>query len=144
METQVNDIARLLQLHGLNATKPRISVISLLSREKRWLDPSEIQQYAHVSRITLYRILNVLLSKKVITRIIDVHNKVFYCFNEQNPFLISTTKRKSEAIYFRCMHCNKIYSLKRSHIDIQLPKNFTKTGTNLFITGYCNRCASFA
>ncbi|HVZ95934.1 MAG TPA: transcriptional repressor [Chitinophagaceae bacterium] len=144
MEKPDTYIAKLLQLHGLNATAPRISVISLLLREKRWFDLPEIQKHVNAGRITVYRILNVLLDKEIIRKIVDVHNKVFYCFNDQNPFFISTSSRKKEAIYFRCSNCNEIFVLKRSHIDIHLPKNFTKTGTNLFITGYCNHCAGTA
>ena len=94
----------------------------------------------HVGLTTIYRSLDDLESKGIITKYYDDSKKAFYKLIEECQSVVH--------FYLKCARCNKI-----EHVDcecildfkkhIELKHKFSANFENIVIQGLCSKCKSF-
>lgn len=125
---------------GLKITNGRKSVIQVLADSKIPLSADEIYSTLNnankdINLSTVYRILELLSSKNIVTKINFIGNS--HMLYEYNNMI--------HKHYLVCTKCKKIYSichcpLKEYEKEVEKDSGFTITGHSLFLYGLCKKC----
>jgi Fur family transcriptional regulator, ferric uptake regulator len=133
-----NATARIHAL-GARATPARIAVLDLLLGAEQALSHHEVEAAlaSHgFDRVTLYRVLDWLVSVDLAHRIIE-NDRVFR-FSISSP---ATAHHPAHA-HFRCEDCGKVFCLENVPVTPpQLPDGFAGHHVDLRISGECALCA---
>lgn len=111
-------------------------ILKLLEESELALSHHEIHSLIGLKcdRVTVYRILNKLVEKKLAHRITGIDRTIKY-----------SSCRKCSAVHqhlhFRCEHCHSIIHLEQKEPSFRLPKNYTIKEINFTITGICKNCS---
>ncbi len=130
----------LLQESGLKSTEARIALLNLLDKEDNPLDVYSIAESLRargvvVDQATIYRILDVLTEKGLISRLEFGEGKYRY------------ELQKSHHHHLVCQNCGKIEDTEGNFIDqieneIRANKGFLVKSHSLEFFGICKNCQS--
>jgi Fur family ferric uptake transcriptional regulator len=118
-------------------TRQKAAVLEVLEKSQTPLAPPQILAKAQelaptISQATVYRILKVLLEKKVIATV-------------QLPGEVPLYELagKSHHHYFRCRQCGFMYEVNgcTDMLKDLVPRGFRLEGHELFLFGTCSTCA---
>ncbi len=138
MKQQGTIFAELLRVAGFKATRQRLMLLNVLSKEDRPLTVSEIKErLMEVDQVTIYRALEAMADKNIVRKVDTKHAYTHY-------ELVATKKHHHHAI---CVVCGKI-----EDVELCLPttlerevekslKNFSSiSGHSLEFIGRCKQC----
>jgi len=133
------DIRRAFNRAGLRATNQRALILDIIRKGKGHLDADEIYRRARekeprLSLSTVYRNLQTLKKMGLVE---EVH------FDEEHHHY--EVKPSTEHHHLVCLGCGRViefeYPLSRLvKRNVTEAKNFDITGSEVRMTGYCNRC----
>ncbi len=136
-----DDSISLLKQKGLNPTPHRVMVLGILGNSPSPLSPQEIfatlQRFHPMNRVTLYRILEVLVAHGLVERIQSGDKAYRYGLNAQSPH--------AEHPHFYCSHCGGIQCVHAEGIHVQV-EDIQKTFPGLIqkmeirLDGICKNC----
>lgn len=131
---------KLLQESGLKSTSARVALLSLLDREDNPLDALSISKSLNekgesIDQATVYRILDLLTDKGLITRLEFGEGKFRY------------EVQKKHHHHLICQNCGRIEDAEGNFIDqiekeIRLEKGFLVKSHSLEFFGLCKNCQS--
>ncbi len=134
MVANVKSVTKILRSKKLNITEIRRQLISILLEPGTALTQKEIENLlGEVDRVTLYRTLKVLLSKKIIHKIpIDAQTVKYKLADEH---------LKSDHPHFHCSRCDRLLCMPEVKIPGKLlPEGFIMHSSQLVIAGICAPC----
>ena len=131
-------IQELLRNKNLRVTRARVAVLEMLSQRKKPIDVIEIENYLdqkkiQVDQVTIYRMLDAFLEKKLITRLDFQEGKFRYeFFSSDHHHLI-------------CEDCGQIQDIDMCPVEeienqIARTQNFAITRHALEFFGFCGAC----
>jgi len=136
-QPQEADFSELLTKNNLKVTSARLAVLETLKKESKPVDAQfliqQLQEILGVDRVTIFRILNVLAEKDVITKLEFGEGKARYELNiEDHHHLI-------------CEKCGKIDDVAQCPMtsyqeEVAKTKNFTIKRHSLAFYGLCEAC----
>ena len=131
-----------LRRSGLKSTKHRTAILDILEQSDQPMAAEQVylelgDQKIGVSLSTVYRVLESLLDKNLVTKLsmsISGDNRAYFEYN-----------RKSHRHYLVCLGCKKIKAiehcpLKNYEEALEREMNYTIEGHKLDIYGYCPAC----
>lgn len=131
---------KLLQESGLKSTSARVALLSLLDHEDNPLDALSISKSLNekgesIDQATVYRILDLLTDKGLITRLEFGEGKFRY------------EVQKKHHHHLICQNCGRIEDAEGNFIDqiekeIRLEKGFLVKSHSLEFFGLCKNCQS--
>ncbi len=127
---------------GSRATRARIAVLEVLLTADHALTHTELEQAlaqssAAIERVTLYRVLDWLVSQELAHKVTGADR--VWRFNAQPEPVPSHA-------HFNCSVCGKVYCLDNpgSPASLSLPAGFSLEKINLSIEGQCPDCSKTA
>jgi Fur family ferric uptake transcriptional regulator len=138
MNTDLN-VQDLLTENGLRATPHRCRVLETITRSPRPVSAREIldalDPESGINRVTVYRILDVLVEKQVVERISSADRSFRYG--------LSSHIHQRPHAHFYCMNCGNMQCLEEVNLD-QLPFKRSIPGNvsrvELRLDGTCRDC----
>ena len=124
-------------------TPARLQVLEILLQAEHALSHGEIEarlpEGAHLDRVTLYRILDWLVSEGIAHRIAGEDRA--WRFNAALPDAPGQTRSHSHA-HFHCRRCGQIFCLDQLQpvFSFSLPAGFRFEGAELTLNGVCPHC----
>ena len=135
------DYALLLENSGLSSTPNRLKVLEVIGNNNYPLNPREIidllSRTTNINRVTVYRILDLLVEKKLIDRI-NSGGRSFY-------YGLAPNEHHQPHPHFYCRKCGSMECLNPEslHLDIN-PLNRTFPGlidnVQVCLDGICKNC----
>lgn len=128
---------QIIQDAGLRPTANRLAVLDSLLQSNNPLTHQELLNQLSTShdfdRVTLYRVLDWLLSNDIVHKIAGDNRAWRF-----QPNILSTSHRHA---HFQCSECSKVYCLDNVSPRIPvLPKGFQAEVIELNIKGICALC----
>jgi Fur family ferric uptake transcriptional regulator len=124
---------------GARATPARVHILDLLQNADRALSHADIEQQlgrAHLDRVTIYRVLDWLVSSGLAHRVAD-ESRVF-----RFSLADETRSMHRTHAHFRCDSCSRVFCLDDVHPpQPRLPRGFVTDCVDLSIRGKCAECA---
>ena len=133
-------ITEILKKYGLSITETRISILSLFHQTTGALAHQDIEKKASnkYDRVTIYRTLQTFVDKGIIHTIPTTDNSIKYALCKDN---CSQGHHHDNHIHFICDNCNITFCLDHVIVpNINLPKGFKASQTDLVVSGTCNNC----
>lgn len=135
------DYENLLETAGLDATRNRIDVLEVIGVNKYPLTAMDIYrtiERSHaINRVTVYRILDLLVEKKIVERL--------SAGGRAAHFGMAPNKYHAAHPHFYCTHCGQMDCLNPEALDIS-SKNLQKTfpgeieRIEIRVDGICRKC----
>lgn len=134
------DLDNELKKNGLKNTKHRKMILNILEKSSQPISAEQLfqemtQKNISINLSTIYRTLDTLSDKKLITKLnIREDNKTLFEFN-----------RKIHRHHLICLGCKKILAIDSCPLAgyekvLENETNYTIEGHNLDIYGYCPNC----
>ena len=138
MDTDLN-VRDILTGNGLRATPHRCRVLEAITRSHRPVSAREVQDAidpeSGINRVTVYRILDVLVENQVLERISSADRSFRYG--------LSSHIHQRPHAHFYCMNCGNMQCLEEVHLE-QLPFKRSIPGdvsrVELRLDGTCQDC----
>jgi len=134
----VNTFKTILQEHDLKSTPTRLAVLSYLSEQTKPVDAEAIfvhidNEHEHADKVTIYRILDALSEKGIVSRLEFGEGKYRY------------EVAGTDHHHLICENCGKIEDISDCNIselekDIQTKKQFLVKRHVLEFYGLCSSC----
>jgi len=135
------DYAHLLENSGLSSTPNRLKILEVIGNNNYPLNPREIidivSRSTDINRVTVYRILDLLVEKKIIDRISSGGRSFHYG--------LAPNEHHQPHPHFYCRECGSMECLNPEslHLDIK-PLNRTFPGLidniQVCLDGICKNC----
>lgn len=135
-----NGFSELLEKHDLKKTKPRLSVLEILSSRGSATSQPDLEEILgkDVDRVTLYRVLKAFEEKGIIHKIIDLNGTANYAVCSSS---CTAHAHKDEHVHFNCTSCLHVYCMDSLAIPpISVPEGFKANSLNLIVYGICDAC----
>lgn len=118
-------------------TKAKSMILESIKKAKTAVshDILQAELNGEVDRATIYRVLNRFCGDGIIHRIVGDDGKQYFaiCMN------CSDEHHKHNHFHFRCLSCDTVECLS-NEVHVNLPKGYSMTNFNGFISGYCSDC----
>ncbi len=137
-------IVQLFKKNAINVTDARVRITAIIYNAGKWISLAAILRAVNneFDRTTVYRVLCMLCDNGFLNKLVDIEKISYYMFSDAGA---GSDKKQvqdqHEHTYFKCMSCGSISPLPAHDTIIHLPEGFTKTSSNLLISGYCDHCA---
>lgn len=120
-------IEDLLKCNKIKITQARLDILSIISQND--INIKElIYQVKDINPSTIYRTLDILLDKNIITKYLNEDNKIYYSLNKHTHYLC-------------CIKCHKKIKLDNCPFDNTNRLNdFIILEHSLAIKGLCKNC----
>lgn len=118
-------------------TPSKTAILSLISNSPNALSHIEIQNTLNglCDRVTIYRVLERLLTDDVIHKIVTPDGTVKYAScNHENQF------HSHQHIHFNCEKCLAVTCLDDIKPSFAIPKEYRIKEMNFTLTGICPKC----
>ena len=133
--------SEMLEVSGLKPTPSRMRVLEVIGNNSSPLSAQDIfvtlRRITNINRVTVYRILNVLVDRRLVDRLSSGGRNQVYCMapNEQHP----------AHPHFRCDSCGSLQCLQPGSLKVDLKgmeRSFTGEIKNVEIrvNGTCRNC----
>lgn len=136
----VSEFEEILEKHDLKKTKPRLSVLGVLSTRRSATSQPDLEEVLgnEVDRVTLYRTLKTFEEKGLIHKVIDSHGTANYALCGS---ACSEHEHHDNHVHFNCTACFNVYCFDQLHVpDLKMPAGFTVGTVNLIVYGICADC----
>lgn len=131
--------ADLIRATGAKATPGRVRVLELLSGADRPLSHADIEaalNEAPVDRVTLYRVLDSLVTTSLVLKAVDTNGVFRYSG-------ATAQRRHSSHIHFHCTDCGGMFCLDaKPPAAPKLPRGFNLSSVEFDVRGTCKSCSS--
>ena len=134
-------ITETLKKNQLSITDSRKKILELFMRSNGALAHADIenQSSTEFDRVTIYRTLQTFVEKGIIHTIPTSDNSVRYALCKDN---CSEGHHHDDHVHFMCDECGTTYCLDHVVVpEVELPKGFTATRTDVVVSGRCKNCA---
>ena len=119
-------------------TRTKNLVFSVLEKDDSVLCHEQIEKRLpeKIDRVTIYRILQGFCDEGKVHKIIDQDGKTCYalCHN------CTAKNHRDDHPHFHCIIYDRITCIEKPVIRQTLPPGFRAVTTDLFISGYCQKC----
>ncbi|MEJ7558144.1 MAG: transcriptional repressor [Pedobacter sp.] len=135
-----NEFDQLLERNDLKKTKPRLSVLKILSSRETATSQPHLEEILgkEVDRVTLYRVLKTFEEKGIIHKILDMNGTANYATCDKS---CSEQKHDDKHVHFNCTVCLNVYCLDELHLPkLSMPAGFTTANVTLIVYGICDKC----
>jgi len=140
------DVPALLRKAGLSPTRNRLVVLSILTAASTPLSAKEIIQTledrpgAAMNRVTIYRILEALVERCVLTRLA--------CPDRVDRFCLGETPLHPEHAHFYCQRCGSLRCLGPERVPTEIVRRKAAQdpccgrieATQVLLAGICTAC----
>lgn len=136
----LKEFEEILEKHDLKKTKPRLSVLEILTERKSATSQPDLELVLgkDIDRVTLYRVLKTFEEKGIIHKIIDLNGTANYAVCSSS---CTEHQHHDQHVHFNCRLCLQIYCLDSVHVpQLQLPSGFTPDTVNHIVYGTCPGC----
>lgn len=119
------------------STTAKTAVYELIMNSDVALSHSEIQKLAGdlCDRVTIYRILDRLVTEDVIHKIATPDGLVKYAVCQK------TERHSHNHIHFSCEKCLSVTCLDTVEPIFEVPENYTIKEVNFTVSGFCPNCS---
>lgn len=137
------DYRALLQSVGLSGTTRRELVLETIGDYHGVLRPTEIlrrvRKRASINRVTLYRILDLLVKKGLVRRL-SAGDRTF-------RYGLSATPRHPDHAHFHCVQCGRMVCLEPAEVPLEVKKSghlqtVIIQHVEIRVDGLCQACRS--
>jgi Fur family ferric uptake transcriptional regulator len=120
-------------------TKAKQAVLDEMSRANRALSQPELFERLNgiCDRVTVYRILDRLISEKKIHKIVNIDGVLNYALCQTCDDLVA---HSHDHFHFSCTQCKRIECLEENQIQVNLPINYQVQELYLTVSGVCPGC----
>jgi Fur family ferric uptake transcriptional regulator len=135
-----NNFDLLLEKNDLKKTKPRLSVLKVLSSRETATSQPDLEEILgkEVDRVTLYRVLKTFEEKGIIHKILDLNGTANYATCDES---CSEHEHDDKHVHFNCTACLNVYCLDELHVPkLSMPKGFSTANVTLIVYGICEKC----
>jgi Fur family ferric uptake transcriptional regulator len=135
------DYRELLRSVGLAGTARREMILETIGNHHGVLRPSEIltkvRQRASINRVTLYRILDLLVGKGLVRRL-SASDRVF-------RYGLAATPKHPDHAHFHCLQCGHMECLAPTAVPLRIRKSGTLESASIEhveirLDGVCQAC----
>ncbi len=140
----INGFEEMLERHDLKKTRPRLSVLDILSKRQAATSQPDLEEVLgnEVDRVTLYRVLKTFEERGIIHKILDLNGTANYAMC--GP-ACSAHSHYDEHVHFNCTACFRVYCLDHLAIpQLSMPHGFEAGTVNLIVYGICGDCSKKA
>ncbi len=120
-------------------TRAKERILEIILASDRALSQSDVfgQVDGLCDRVTVYRVLDRLVSEKKIHKIVNVDGIINYagCSSCDTANL-----HQHDHLHFSCVRCKKLSCLENHHVDVTLPLGYAVQELFLTISGICPSC----
>lgn len=120
-------------------TTAKSKILEFVNSSKEAVAHSDIQNSLKgvCDRVTIYRVLDRLLSEGLVHKIIDVDGVVKYaaCHTCED-----NCHHHHNHIHFSCENCKKVTCLDTVMPQFNLPKDYKLNSVNFTVSGLCPQC----
>ena len=132
-------IENIIKSHGLSLTKSRKRVLRFFLTS---LSPLSLKQIrllvGDIDRVTLFRVLSVFETKKIIHRIrLEDGQNLFALCKEQ----CAEDKHVHNHIHFQCERCDDVSCLPINDFPTLKVANYIFNNVNINVSGFYNNCS---
>lgn len=120
-------------------THTKAEILGILEKERAPLSHDMLAQKleASIDRATIYRVLNRFHADGKVHKVVGDDGKQYFalcsgCDSQQDS-------HSHNHFHFKCTECGTVECLKKE-FKLALPKGYTATNYNAFITGTCASC----
>ncbi|MFN4233197.1 MAG: Fur family transcriptional regulator [Bacteroidia bacterium] len=120
-------------------TVAKTKILEYVQNSSSAVAHSDIQQSLKgiCDRVTIYRVLDRLLSEGLVHKIVDVDGVVKYaachtCEDEHH--------HRHDHVHFSCEKCKKVTCLDAVIPQLNMPKEYKINSVNFMVSGYCPNC----
>ena len=135
------DVRALLKKNHMSVTDSRLQILELFYHAPGALAHADIEKKASdkIDRVTIYRTLQTFVEKGIVHTIPTADNSVLYALCKDD---CSEGHHHDNHIHFICDTCGTTYCLDHVSVpDVELPKGFRSTRTDVIVSGKCDKCA---
>ena len=135
-----SDFSRILRSFNLKITPKRLALLNILMNESAYLSPEEIwkrmkKQFRRIGLPTVYRNLEELSEKNIISKISHPNRQLYYYFCEN----------RSHHHHFVCLSCRNVEdinfcTLNELQKEVKMRLNGKVISHILQVNGYCRNC----
>lgn len=119
-------------------TVAKTKILTFINQTKEAVAHSDIQHALKgvCDRVTIYRVLERLLSEGMVHKIVDVDGVVKYaaCHSCQDK------NHQHNHIHFSCEKCKRVTCLETVLPKFELPKGYKLNSVNFTVSGLCPQC----
>ena len=136
-----NEAAEILKRSQLSITESRRRILELFQLNNGALAHADIEKKTgeQFDRVTIYRTLQTFVEKGIVHTIPTADNSVLYALCKDD---CSEGHHHDNHIHFICDTCGTTYCLDHVSVpDVELPKGFRSTRTDVIVSGKCDKCA---
>ena len=135
------DYRALLQSVGLSDTPRRHMVLKIIGNHQGVLRPSDIlekvRKRTSINRVTLYRILDILVEKGLVRRL-SASDRTF-------RYGLAATPRHPDHAHFHCVQCGRMECLEPVAVPVEVGKSrrlqsVTIQNVEIRLDGLCQTC----
>lgn len=122
-------------------TKAKQAVLDEMSRANRALSQPELFERLNgiCDRVTVYRILDRLISEKKIHKIVNIDGVLNYALCQTCDDHVA---HSHDHFHFSCTQCKRIECLEENQIQVNLPINYQVQELYLTVSGICPGCVT--
>ena len=135
----VDTIADLLKKNQLSVTDSRKKILEYFFGANGALAHADIEKMSgdKFDRVTIYRTLQTFVEKGIIHTIPTPDNSIKYalCKDDCHP-----GHHHDEHIHFLCDNCGTTYCLDAHVPEVNLPRGFKASQTDVVVSGVCDKC----
>ena len=136
-----NDIAKLLEEHGIKVTVNRLLVAEALDNSSRPLSLMELEDLiGTVDKSGIFRSLVLFKEHRLVHSIEDVEGTRYeLCLSH------GSSHDDDTHVHFYCEKCHRTFCLDDIHIPpVELPKGYDARGANYVLKGICPECSGYS
>lgn len=141
-ETHITNTSTILRSLNLKITPKRLAILDILMNESAYLSPEEIwqrmkNQFRRIGLPTVYRNLEELSEKNIISKISHPNRQLYYYF----------CANRSHHHHFVCLSCRNVEdinfcTLNELQKEVKMRLNGKVISHILQVNGYCRNCLS--
>lgn len=122
----------------MKKTIAKTTILNLIETTKEALSHSEIQLQVKdiCDRVTIYRVLDRLVTEQKIHKIVNVDGVIKYAACHS----CTSQKHQHNHIHFSCEVCKQVTCLDNVVPHFHLPQNYVAHNLNFMVSGVCPNC----
>ena len=120
-------------------TQAKTEVVNLISESQHALSHTEIQQKLNglCDRVTIYRILERLLSEGFVHKIVGLDGVFRYAKCQSS---CQNKAHQHDHLHFSCEACKQVICLEDVKLSYQLPEGYLVKESSFNVLGICSKC----
>lgn len=140
MTVKQQQFATLLKRNKLRVTKPRLSVLGVISAKQVAVSQPDLEKMLgkEIDRVTLYRCLATFEEKGILHKVFDLNGTAAYAMCDAS---CSAEQHADQHVHFICSKCNQVYCLDEIKLpQLAIPNNYRLEQVGVNAIGICAAC----